>query len=65
MELPPLLTVKHVMWICGVSKPKATQIMSEPHRKIWKHGANRRIHRDSFLEQLANESKSFLDNAGA
>ncbi len=61
MELPPLLAVEHVMWICSVSKPKAYLIMDEPHRKKWANGGLKRIHRDSFLEQLESESKTMQE----
>lgn len=59
MELPPLLSVKHVMFICSCSKPKAYEIMRQGHRIVWQKdkGDMLRLLRDPFLEQLANESK--------
>lgn len=55
--LPPLLSYLHVMFICSCSEPTAYEIMKEPHRMVWHRGKMIRLHRDSFLEQLKNESK--------
>jgi len=57
--LPPLLTTKHVMFIMSCSRPKAEEIMNQPHRQVWQErpGGIKRLHRDLFLEQLKNECK--------
>lgn len=57
--LPPYLTTKHVMFIMTCSRPKAEEIMKQPHRQIWQErpGGIIRLHRDTFLEQLKNECK--------
>lgn len=62
MELPPLLTTKHVMFVMSCSRPKAEQIMNQPHRPVWQEGPKgiKRLHRDIFLDQLKNECKSSL-----
>lgn len=62
MELPPLLTSTHIMFIFSCSRPKANEIMKEPHRPVWIPPGGRkpkdilRLHRDLFLEQLEQES---------
>lgn len=63
MELPPLLSAKHIMFIFDCSRPKANAIMNEPHRPVWnppggrKPGEILRLHRDTFLAQLEQESR--------
>jgi hypothetical protein len=57
MEYPPLLSAKHIMHMLSVSRPKAYEIMCEPHRPVWRHGTLKRLHRDLFLAQLEEESK--------
>lgn len=61
MELPPLLSAKHIMFIFDCSRPKANAIMNEPHRPVWnperKPGEMLRLHRDLFLSQLEQESR--------
>jgi hypothetical protein len=59
MELPPLLSAKHVMYICSCSRPTAYEIMNQPHRVVWQNGKGtmKRLLRDTFLEQLEQECK--------
>lgn len=59
IEYPPLLSAKHIMEICSVSRPTAYEIMKQPHRPRWKEGEGlglKRLHRDLFLQQLELES---------
>lgn len=60
MELPPLLSAKHIMFICSCSRPKAYEIMNQPHRIVWQQskGEMKRLLRDSFLDQLTQECKT-------
>jgi hypothetical protein len=57
MELPPLLSAKHIMFICSCSRSKAYDIMFEPHRIVWRNGKNVRLLKEPFLNQLVEESK--------
>lgn len=62
MELPPLLSAKHVMFIMSCSRDKAYQIMKQPHRPIFQgdKGEMLRLDRDIFLEQIKSECKSAI-----
>lgn len=59
MDLPPLLSCKHVMYVLSCSRPKAEEIMNQPHRPLWQAEFKgiKRLHRDIFLEQLKQECK--------
>lgn len=69
MDYPPLLNCKHVMHILSCSRPKAEDIMRQPHRPVWnpnrKPGEIMRIHRDIFLAQLEQECRQNMANQGA
>lgn len=66
-QYPPLLSVKHIMHIMSCSKTKAYDIMNEPHRLVWQQGKRetKRLYRDAFLEQLAQECTLNVPNQGA
>jgi len=59
-QYPPLLTAKHVSEICSCHINTAYGIMRQSHRPVWKNGKMIRLHRDSFLQQLEQESKELI-----
>ena len=62
-QYPPLLTAEHVAHILSCHERTAYEIMQQPHRPLWKLGKMVRLHRDLFLEQLAEETKQQMDGA--